>query len=786
MSNEPTDPSADRITWGVALGLKAPDLPGWERVRVAQGAEAISRLPIVCGLHLLAAALIVGTLWPVASHTLMLGWAGTIALSFAAFMRLARMAPRAYPGLNIPDPTFQSFLRGTLTGLLWAIPSALFADLASPAQQLATCLICAGMMASFSMLSLMVPIGMLCALLFTSVGLSALMLGETGHYGFAVLPLVYAAGLGIAGTAGALVALRRSWGEYEAAESREVVSILLREFDESEADWLWQTDAAKALTNVSTRLAEAAGTSVAALEGQSLPRLLAGEQWTALEDGSKLKRLVDTLNARESFGELELSVTIGEEERWWSLSGTPRFGAEGDFLGFRGKGSDITERRRSVDRIDRMAKFDALTGLANRTHFMDHLRKALARVQAGGRRADDGCALLFVDLDRFKPVNDTLGHPVGDRLLKLVAERLRNVLGEGEVAGRLGGDEFAVLVRTLGMPARVDMLAEAVIAKLSTPFEVDGNLIRIGASVGSALGPKDGRTVETLVRHADLALYRAKDDGRGCHRRFEPALLAATNRRRAIEEGLRRALDTGALHLLYQPIADARTGEIRGFEALVRWVDPELGEVPPAAFLPIAEEARLSGRIGEWVLRTACQDAARWPGDVRVAVNLSAEQLGDKQLAATVLSALAHTGLDASRLVVELSEAVFLRGGTEVLAVMEALRGIGIGIALDDFGTGHAALAYISRGGIDTIKIDHALVHGVAAERIEAIALVRAVVALADSLGVSTVAEGVEMQEEHDGMVALGCGNVQGHLIGSPLPERSVADLLVTELRATG
>ena len=779
MSRKHDDPdTAVRIGWQDALGLRQPALPGWSRIREVQIGEAARLLPTMAAVNLLAALLVVATLWSGARALLLVTWVAALVVSFAVLLRIAHAGGRGMRRL-MPDPHVQSMVRGTLLGLLWALPSSMFATHASEAQQLATCLICAGMMATAALTTMALPLGMIAALLLGSLGLSGMLAHAHAPLPILLLPQLYAIALGAGGVSGSLAFLRRCRTELEVDEKREVVSLLLREYDEDEADWLWQTDAAKALTHVSERLALAAASTPAALEGQSLPRLLAGAHWASVTMASELGRLVELLNGRDSFGDLQLPLTVAGEERWWSLSGSPRFDATGDFLGFRGKGSDVTEQRRSADRIDRLAKFDALTGLANRSHFIDQLRKALARAGLMER-----CGLLLVDLDKFKPVNDTLGHPVGDRLLKMVAERLRNLLAGGELAGRLGGDEFALLVPMAADRDRVAALAEQVIARLSEPFEIDGHLIRIGASLGSAIGPRDGRSFDVLVRHADLALYRAKDDGRGCHRPYSPALLAAADRRRAIESGLRAALDGGGLHLLYQPVADARSGRIDGFEALLRWTDPNLGAVPPALFMPIAEEARLGSRIGEWVLRTACAAAAQWPDDVSIAVNLSAEQLGDMQLAATVLSALARAGLAPHRLAVEISEAVLLRGGGDVLAVAAALRGIGVRIVLDDFGSGHAALAYVGSAGFNVIKLDHYLVRGVAAGGRQEIAMVRGIVALSESLGLATVAEGVETQDEHDGMRALGCRFVQGHLIGTPLPETSVRAIVGAEHRA--
>ncbi|MES2300463.1 MAG: EAL domain-containing protein, partial [Pseudomonadota bacterium] len=302
------------------------------------------------------------------------------------------------------------------------------------------------------------------------------------------------------------------------------------------------------------------------------------------------------------------------------------------------------------------------------------------------------CAFLMIDLDRFKAVNDTLGHLVGDQLLAMVSERLRLITRDGEVCGRLGGDEFGVVMRDAADTARIDELAQAVISTLSRPYEVDHHTLYVGASVGSAVGPRDGSTVETLLRNADLALYRAKDEGGGRHCLYEPSLHAHAEERRKLEFSLRHALERNEFALMYQPVVDAMTEEVVSFEALIRWNSTEHGFVSPVKFIPLAEDTRLIVPIGEWVLRTACLEAMNWPPHVKIAVNVSGEQLLDPYFPEAVVGALSFTGLPPHRLEIEVTESIFVRDGTTAQHTLENLMGIGCGVALDDFGTGYSSL----------------------------------------------------------------------------------------------
>ena len=554
-------------------------------------------------------------------------------------------------------------------------------------------------------------------------------------------------------------------------EKTEVERLLLREFDDGGSDWLWQTDARRRIYGASTRLAERIGLEPAKLDGASFVQLLSGSAWESGHFAAGTRTLADHFRQGENFSNLILPVEVSGATRWWRLSALARHDGKGAFLGYRGVGSDITEQHEAAEKINRLARFDPLTGLPNRSHLRAMLDQAMDA--AGGRKP--GCAFVMIDLDRFKAVNDSLGHQIGDRLLNEAAARLRRVCADGAFCGRIGGDEFGVLVPRVADTAALAEFAHAIIDALSAPYRIDEHLLYVGASVGSALSPGDGRESEALIRSADLAVYRAKGDGGGVYRPYEPQLHALAEERRLLELALREALDKDQLHILYQPVVDAISGAVTGFEALVRWNHPELGAISPAKFVPVAEEARLIAPIGEWVLRTACAEAANWPDPVSVSVNVSAEQLTHANFVSVVVSALAHAGLDARRLELEVTESLFMHEDAGGLRVLDQLLALGVQLSLDDFGTGYSSLGYLRRTRFNTIKIDRSFVVGAANDTPESLAIIRAVVTLADSLGMATIAEGVETQAELNMVQRIGCKKVQGYYFGRPMEARDAA-----------
>ena len=441
---------------------------------------------------------------------------------------------------------------------------------------------------------------------------------------------------------------------------------------------------------------------------------------------------------------------------------------------------DITEKQQAEARITQLARFDTLTGLANRHHFLEALEAAFGRDETDQAGTGKRFAALWIDLDKFKDVNDTLGHPAGDALLKLVAGRLRATVRSDDVIARLGGDEFAILVQGSSIAEDVaSALADRLIAKLSAPFEIANQTIRIGASIGIVLAPDHGATADDLLKNADIALYRAKTGGRGTSVVYLPEFELKIRARRQLEIDLRRAVDAGELTLNYQPILDLKAMKVASCEALMRWKHPQRGMISPAEFIPVAEEIGLIDQMGKWALDQACRDAMRWPNFVKVAVNLSADQFVGSGLLDAAKEALEKSGLPASRLELEVTEGLLLQDNASTLATLSALRSLGIGIALDDFGTGYASLSYLRSFPFDKIKIDQSFVRDLPS-REDCVAIVQAVVNLAKSLGMRTVAEGVETAEHLERVAQAGCDEVQGYYFSRPVSADVFTDVLGT------
>ena len=435
---------------------------------------------------------------------------------------------------------------------------------------------------------------------------------------------------------------------------------------------------------------------------------------------------------------------------------------------------DITERRQSEAKISHMALHDALTGLPNRLFFHEHMEHHLSLLAR-----DQKFAVLCLDLDHFKNVNDTLGHPFGDNLLRQVSERLKGCLRDGDYIARLGGDEFAILQGNIGDPSEAVSLAARLIDVAQLPFDLDGHQVVIGVSIGIAIAPGDASDADTLLKNADMALYRAKADGRGGYRFFEAEMDAQLQARRVLELDLRKALAGGEFEVYYQPLVDLVNEEITGFEALVRWNHPQRGLVAPLDFIPLAEETGLIVPIGDWILRQACNEATNWPDHTTIAVNLSPAQFKSDALSQTVIGALASSGLAAERLELEITESVLLVDNDRTLATLHQLRGLGVRISMDDFGTGYSSLSYLRSFPFDKIKIDQSFVHGLGTSP-DSMAIIRAVTGLGLSLGMKTTGEGVETPAELEYLREQGCTEAQGYLFGKAQPAQETLRLLAS------
>lgn len=431
---------------------------------------------------------------------------------------------------------------------------------------------------------------------------------------------------------------------------------------------------------------------------------------------------------------------------------------------------DVTERQQAEARIRFMAHHDALTSLPNRVLFNKRMESMLRKPSRRGEQL----ALHCLDLDYFKNVNDTLGHPVGDALLEMVAERLRHCMREDDVVARLGGDEFAILQCSSEHPLQAELLAQRIVETVCRPYDLNGHRAVISVSIGIAIASKDGTSTDMLLKNADMALYRAKADGRATYRFFEAEMDTQMQARRAMELDLREAITRGELEVYYQPFFDLTANKISGFEALLRWNHATLGMISPAQFIPLAEELGLILSIGEWVLQMACKDAACWPDHLRVAVNLSPVQFRNEYLVDTVVQALRQSGLSAERLELEITESTLLQDNERVVATLHAMRRLGLRIALDDFGTGYSSLSYLRSFPFDKLKIDQSFVREMAT-RPDCLAIVNSVAALAQQLGITTTAEGIETIRQLDHVRAAGCAEAQGYYFSVPQPVTSIS-----------
>lgn len=552
------------------------------------------------------------------------------------------------------------------------------------------------------------------------------------------------------------------------------VILLLRDYETSGLGWFWSSDAEGKITYISNCVAEQLGCDRNAILGQSVQSLFILDRD---EEDTIERTLPLMLSARKTFSDLQVRAALEGKEIWWSISGRPQIASDGSFLGYRGNGSDVTAVRQSQKDASRLAQYDSLTNLANRHRMGKRLGATLTAYQSAKR----SCAVMMMDLDRFKAVNDTLGHPAGDELLKQVASRIQRIVTDaGCEIGRLGGDEFQIMLPDIDDRGRLGEIAKTLITMISQPYQIEGSRCVIGASVGIAIAPYDGINAEELVRSADLALYAAKGGGRGQFRFYSSDLHAEAERRRQIEEDLRDALANDQMRAVYQPIIDTKTNRVVSLEALARWTHPELGEISPSVFIPIAEEANLIGALGDWILKRACAEAATWPGGVRVSVNVSAAQFGNAGFASVVAQALAHAELAPERLELELTESIFLGDQAATTEMFNQLKLLGVRLALDDFGTGYSSLAYLQHAPFDKIKIDKSFISGVTQEGNRNAAIIASIVSLADALGMDTTAEGIEAHDELEAMRKLRVTQIQGFIYAAAVSPEDVAEALLS------
>jgi diguanylate cyclase (GGDEF)-like protein len=584
----------------------------------------------------------------------------------------------------------------------------------------------------------------------------------------------------LAGLAAILIAAR---ARFERARARiQLQGARIAQKSENSGSFQWETDPRGNLASASETLFKALGMDQRGLLARplwdltGLSRGIVCEPDAGSVTGAGLLRERHT--AQDAFCDVMLSVHTHDGVHCLSLSGRPRYDGQGNFTGFRGVGLDLTDYSKFQERLVAAAERDALTKLMNRACFNQRLEELLG----GARTGRCATALMLIDLDKFKQANDLLGHQVGDKLLMRFAERLRSYIGSDGFVGRLGGDEFGVALHSFSEKVRLTQLATELVKNLSAPYEIAGQRVEIGATIGIAIGPEHGETVDSLVRNADLALYSAKARGGSKYRFFDTTLLEHALERRRLEIDLADAVEKGELSVLYQPIVDAASERLCGFEALARWHHPERGEVAADEFIPLAEVAGMIHRLGEWVLREACIEAAQWPHDLRLAVNLSPTQLSNPGLTSIVVNSLAHSRLPPNRLELEITENVFLEETENSRNLVKQLHDLGVNWTLDDFGTGYSSLRYLLKAPFSKIKIDREFINGLSVPDSQKPSIVSTIVMLANNLGMLTTAEGVESLNDLRVARELGCSQIQGFVYGPKLTATEARSLAKNRL----
>ncbi len=555
---------------------------------------------------------------------------------------------------------------------------------------------------------------------------------------------------------------------------------VLEDIEQAGIGWLWASDAEGRLIYLTDGALAKLGKQRDELLGKPLVELF--ETDPDNPDGGTQRPLNFQLTAHNKLTDLTVRFALEKsrhdvKQTWWSVTAHPKFDASGTFCGYRGHAKDVTVEyeRKLID--TRLAEYDSLTGLANR-HYMN---KRLENILAAYKSAKRCCALMMLDLDKFKYVNDTMGHPAGDAVLIQAAERLRAIVGDKGEIGRLGGDEFQIILPDIDDRGTLGELAEKIIKIVSQPYPIeDDKRAVIGTSVGIAIAPYDGVEREELIKASDLALYSAKNGGRGQFRFYHADLKDEEQERQALLDDLRLALNKGELELHYQPVVRATDNTVVCLEALMRWQHEERGAVSPGVFIPVAEDSDLIIQMGEWALRQACSDAMAWPSTVRVAVNVSAVQFANKGLPETVANVLAQTGLPADRLELELTESVFLGDSDATEDMFKTLKGLGVRLALDDFGTGYSSLSYLRSAPFDKIKVDRSFVDSCTEKEKNSAKIIAAIVGLSNALSMETTVEGVEAFDQLEVVREKGAQLIQGWLYAKAMPQEKVLERIVS------
>jgi len=655
-----------------------------------------------------------------------------------------------------------------ITGGLWiSMAIALYPNLSSDERGILIAVL-SGMMGGGAMSLYYIPRALFVWVFIFVIGSSiALLIDPTkGNIAVIAMLMVYSAALCKAGHTMAKNFASNVLDGFEISEQSETIGLLLKDFSENASDWLWELDSQGNLVRGKDEFVEKLKFNFLCTNLLNMPDGPLVDNGQVLNMRA-LKELSEKFEKHESFRDL---IINSKGERGNSWINYPK----GKLTGFRGVASDITDAKNAEERIAYLAHNDALTGLVNRESFSLELENLLKNDD------DQRWSVFYLDLDGFKGVNDTYGHSMGDQLLGMVSVMLKRSVESNDIVARLGGDEFAILAKTCPTVQSASAMAETILGSFSKPMVIDGVVLDIGVSIGITLSHRDGLDANTLMNNADIALYRAKADGKGCYRLYKREMDEIVKERRSLEVDLKNALRYGQLTLHFQPLISAKTGKTVSFEVLARWHHPQRGAISPSDFIPIAERMGIIAEIGDWVIQRACEVAAEIPEDISIAVNLSPQQFKSNRIIKTVVDALKESGLNPRRLELEITEGLFMENTKEVMFALRELKSMGISIALDDFGTGYSSLSYLLKFPFDKLKIDRSLIASLE-ERDNAYNVLEAITKLASEMGLEITAEGVETLEQVVLLRHLDCTHFQGYLFGKPLTFEELSSFLLNE-----
>jgi diguanylate cyclase (GGDEF)-like protein/PAS domain S-box-containing protein len=756
--------------------------PGTRAQLLAEQIQGIAQMtPVTAAGALVVALVLIATSRGTPAFPALLAWSAALCAGLFATLRgwiFGQLRRASKP--SAPKSIRGVVLNALCMGMVWGTLPLIALSSGEPSLTMTVSMVLAGVLCAIGFTLLILPQAAIAFCLPALLGScwAVVGLGDRGEaLALPTLLLAYTLVIAYVSLRYARHLVRHLATESQTREQKDIISLLLKEFEENSSDWLWEFDRNGCFQRVSDRFAAASGIAREQLVGLSFHDFLCS---IGSGNGPTLEGLRRDIELRRTFSRFELPVSVGGAERFWRLTGKPAFDPLGIYSGYIGTASDVTAEKNAERRISYLAHNDALTGLLNRAKFTEHLKQAVNRLERYG----SSFAVLYLDLDQFKAVNDGRGHLIGDKLLMQVSKRIRAALREADIAARLGGDEFAILLTGNCQGEEVAALAHRLVETIGQPYELDSETISVGLSIGIAVAPVNGTRADQILRNADLALYRAKAEGRGTWRLFESQMDSVARERRLLEFELRHALKDGEFILHYQPLVSAEDNRPMGFEALVRWNHPVRGMVPPLQFIPVCEQTGLIREIGDWTIHEACQAAARWPEPLAVAVNLSARHFAMSDISAVVRDALASSQLAPHRLELEITETLLIDRTDEVVAKLSELKALGVTIALDDFGTGYSSISHLLRFPFDKIKIDQSFI---TASDDDAMArdVLRSIASLGKALKIKIVAEGVETEQQVALLRDLAFAQLQGFYFAKPLDELDLARYFMAQFESS-